>query len=217
MEELTTIIELIRTLSAVSVRGVNPMKRIFVIMSLLFILTNFLSAQEQNDKKYYIQPVLGVGISAPLGPNVIGFTTGFDTGFKVWQNKGRAPGNMFIGISTGFRYWVPVITGDSFDSHIFSIPLAGNFAYEFKVANEKALKFFGLFLKVGIVFNIFYNIETWGGDYRYVTYGPAFLSGLGMIYVFKNDWTFSPVYTFQTEGIDKFFFGDLTFEVGCRF
>lgn len=204
-------------MSAVSVRGVNPMKKIFIIMSLLFILTSFLSAREQNDKKYYIQPVLGVGISAPLMPNVIGFTTGFDTGLKVWHNNGRAPGNMFIGISTGFRYWVPMITGDVEDSHIFSFPLTGIFAYEFKVTNEKALKFFGLFLRIGIVFNTFYNIETWSGTDRSVTYGPAFLSGLGMIYVFKNDWTFSPVYTFQTEGINKFFFGDLTFEVGYRF
>ena len=204
-------------MSVVSVGGVNPMKKIFIIMSLLFILTSFLSAQEQNEKKYYIQPVFGVGISAPLMHNVIGFTTGFDTGFKVWHNNGRAPGNMFIGISTGFQYLVPVITGDVEDSHIFSLPLSGYFAYEFKVANEKALRFFGLFLKVGIVFNTFYNIETWGSDYRYVTYGPAFLSGLGMIYVFKNYWTFSPVYTFQTEGAGRFFFGELTFEVGYRF
>ena len=105
---------------------------------------------------------LGLGVAFNT-PNKIGFGTGLDFNFKVFEKPyGGGAGNLFIGLGFDFKYWqktdtrgydhrggvYPLYNEDD-KNHLINIPIQANLGYEFKI-NNPTLRYVGLWSSFGM-------------------------------------------------------------------
>ena len=138
----------------------------------------FLSFNSTADKKLEDQFSgrwnLGFGVTLnPAHPNKIGFETGFDFNFKVFEKPyGDVAGNLFVGFGFDFKYYLQTVD-DGYQhkslfqhaswatSHLINIPIQANLGYEFKI-NNPMLRYVGLWgsFGMGIDMDVYYDGST---------------------------------------------------------
>lgn len=103
---------------------------------------------------------LGLGVAFNT-PNKVGFGTGLDFNFKVFEKPdGGGAGNLFVGLGVDFKYWVKTSKKGSFHyddgdgyarttNHLMNIPIQANFGYEFKI-KKQTLRYVGLWSSFGM-------------------------------------------------------------------
>lgn len=139
---------------------------------------------------------LGFGVAFNT-PNKVGFETGLDFNFKVFEKPNRSgAGNLFVGFGFDFKYWVK--TADYGNMHFYdhngydlestnrliNIPIQANFGYEFKI-NNQTLRYIGLWSSFGIGIDMdAYHNDYYQEDVLFFQLSFAWEINLDMI--FKN-------------------------------
>ena len=128
----------------------------------------FLSLNSAADKKlgskFSSRWNLGLGVAFNT-PNKIGFETGLDFNFKIFEKPyGGGAGNLFIGLGFDFKYWQKTDTrgydhrreyethnlyNEDDKNHLINIPIQANLGYEFKI-NNPTLRYIGIWTSFGM-------------------------------------------------------------------
>ena len=118
------------------------------------------TADEKLAGKFSGRWNLGLGVAFNT-PNKIGFGTGLDFNFKVFEKPyGGGAGNLFVGLGVDFTYWVKTSKEGSFHyddgdgyshtrNNLINIPIQANLGYEFKI-NNPTLRYVGLWSSFGM-------------------------------------------------------------------
>ena len=119
---------------------------------------------------------LGLGVAFNT-PNKIGFGTGLDFNFKVFEKPyGGGAGNLFVGFGFDFKYWLKTSYDTSYYEYenckhnIINTPLQANFGYEFKI-NDPILRYIGIWSSFGMSV----DIDDWNHKHEFGEYGDTFL------------------------------------------
>ena len=141
----------------------------------------------------------GLGIAFNT-PNIVGFSTGLDFNFKVFEKPyGGGAGNLFVGFGVDLRYWVPTTKegfehdydegymSDYYRDHLINIPIQFNFGYEFKL-NNPALRYIGLWFSPGFSLDMDMNMATYEDpdELRIFLFTVSFSWEITMNMIFKN-------------------------------
>ena len=162
----------------------------------------FLSFESTADKKlegiFSGRWNLGLGVAFNT-PNKIGFGTGVDFNFKVFEKPyGGGAGNLFVGFGFDFKYWVKTAK-EGYDhdkcedrwcsysdatNHLINIPIQANIGYEFKI-NNPTLRYVGLWSSLGMGIDM--DAYPGGGDNGAGTYIQlSFTWDITLDMIFKN-------------------------------
>jgi len=162
----------------------------------------FLSFESTADKK--LEGKLSSRWNLGLGfafsrPNIVGFSTGFDFDFKVFEKPyGGGAGNLFVGFGFDLRYWVR--TGsegvhhdesykdycDSAWNNLINFPIQFNFGYEFKLGSP-TLRYLGLWFSPG--FSL--DMDIYSHDDKSLIFTVSFSWEVSMNMIFKNGMLFN--------------------------
>ncbi|MBO7127148.1 hypothetical protein J6W78_06345 [bacterium] len=162
----------------------------------------FLSFNSTADKKlegiFSGRWNLGLGVAFNT-PNKIGFGTGFDFNFKVFEKPyGGGAENLFVGFGFDFKYWVKTAkegydhdkcedrwcSSSDATNHLINIPIQANIGYEFKI-NNPTLRYVGLWSSLGMGIDM--DAYPGGGDNGAGTYIQlSFTWDITLDMIFKN-------------------------------
>ena len=147
-------------------------------------------------------------------PNHIGFQTGADFNFKVFEKPyGSGAGNLFVGLGIDFKYWLKT-ESDGIDhredyyenfgaeNNLVNIPVQVNIGYEFKIKNP-TLRYVGIWASFGMSVdidvckdsdypdNFYYDDDNTLVDVHYSKFDETFLQlsfawDIAMNMIFKN-------------------------------
>ncbi len=185
------------------------MKKKTLILAVTIFFTGMLSA-----KSMYVQPNFGVGFSYNRY-NAVGVSGGMDMVWKVWEHDKKAAGTIYVGGSTGLRYWFPTSSQWTYTTHhVFTIPALAYGSYEFKV-NAGPLSHVGPFFSPGVSFNISHRrADSATNTYFSVRFNPSF----GGILVFNSNWILKQTFSW---GVNPYGLsgtaGGFIIEAGYRF
>ena len=135
-------------------------------------------------------------------PNKIGFGTGFDFNFKVFEEPyGGGAGNLFVGFGFDFKYWVKTamygyehynaekddyLKDDESRNNLINIPIQANFGYEFKISNP-TLRYIGLWTSLGMGIDMdVYHDDDYRDNKKETFLQFSFAWDISLDMIFKN-------------------------------
>ena len=128
--------------------------RKFLAAAAILFCTFGLLAKAGDPKPEITQLTFGLGTDFE-GDNQLGVTVGVDIDWNVWEKATThahdGSGKMYAGLDIAGQWWMP--TRHGFKHHYTSIPVQGNFMYEFDTTQMKGagpLKAVGPWLSMGI-------------------------------------------------------------------
>lgn len=176
----------------------------FLVTALMLLCTTGLFATDWG----YIQPTLGIGgaffdyggydisdliYSKDYLGNQFGITAGADIMWNLWNNKGTAEGDLYVGADLAFEYWVPTEhKHDSKPVHVMRLPIQANIAYEFKV-NAGPLQAAGPYFSTGIGLNfvaVDSSMKRTLIEEKVDKFKATWRWGLGGSLAFASNWSF---------------------------
>ena len=142
---------------------------------------------------------LGLGLAFSR-PNIVGFSTGLDFDFKVFEKPyGGGAGILFVGLGFDLRYWITTGRGvhhgesykeydDATRNNLINFPIQFNFGYEFKLGSQ-TLRYFGLWFSPGFSLDMDIYDNGIGPNEFYFT--ASFSWKITMNMIFKNGMLFN--------------------------
>ena len=142
---------------------------------------------------------LGLGLAFSR-PNIVGFSTGLDFDFKVFEKPyGGGAGILFVGLGFDLRYWITTGRGvhhgesykeydDTTRNNLINFPIQFNFGYEFKLGSQ-TLRYFGLWFSPGFSLDMDIYDNGYGPNEFYFT--ASFSWKITMNMIFKNGMLFN--------------------------
>ena len=156
-------------------------------------------ADEKLNKTFSGRWNLGLGLAFSR-PNIVGFSTGLDFDFKVFEKPyGGGAGILFVGLGFDLRYWITTGRGvhhgesykeydDTTRNNLINFPIQFNFGYEFKLGNQ-TLRYFGLWFSPGLSLDMDIYDNGIGPNEFYFT--ASFSWKITMNMIFKNGMLFN--------------------------
>ena len=170
------------------------MKKFLVLAALLCCTFALLG----DAKPAITQLTFGLGADFE-GSNRLGVTVGADIDWQVWEKATShahdGSGKMYAGLDLAAQWWMP--TSHGFDHHWMSLPVQGNFMYEFDTTQMKGagpLKAVGPWISmgVGLDFGIWSDDTTDDAGKKksktHTDFNASFAWGLGASLAFEGNW-----------------------------